>query len=72
MVSVRKSLQGLDSYTAEGGGGFGGLLPLLDTLVQHGATEDVITGLKDNLKYLKQYIKSNYKVRDLSAYSLEV
>ena len=43
VASVRKSLQGLDSYAAEGGRGFDDLLSLLDTLVQYGANEDVIT-----------------------------
>ena len=52
------------------GGGFDDLLSLLDTLVQYGVTEDVITGLKENLKYLKQYIKRDYKVRDLNAYGV--
>ena len=64
VASVWKSLQGLDSYAAEGGHGFDDLLSLLDTLVQYGANEDVITELKDNFKYLKQYIKSDYKVKE--------
>ena len=58
VASVRKSLQGLDSYAAEGGRGFDDLLLLLDILVQCGANEAVITELKDNLRYIKQYIKS--------------
>ena len=45
IASVRKSLQGLDSYAAEGGCGFDDLLLLLDTLVQYGANEDVSTRL---------------------------
>ena len=64
MASVRKSLQGLDSYAAEGGRGFDDLLSILETLVQYGANETVIAELKDNLKYLKQYIKSDYKVKE--------
>ena len=36
---------------------------LLDTLVKYGSNEDVITELKDNINYLKQYIKSDYKVK---------
>ena len=63
VASVRKSLQGLDSYATEGGRGFDDLLLLLDTLVKYGANEVVITELKDNFKYLKQYIKSDYKVK---------
>ena len=64
VASVRKSLQGLDGYAAEGGRGFDDLLSILDTLVQYGANETVIAELKDNLKYLKQYIKSDYKVKE--------
>ena len=63
-ASVRKSLQGLDSYAAEGGRGFDDLLSILGTLVQYGANESVIVELKDKLKYLKQYIKSDYKVKE--------
>ena len=64
VASVRKSLQGLDSYAAEGGRGFDDLLALLDTLVQYGANEAAITELKENLRHLKQYIKSDYKVKE--------
>ena len=64
VASVQKSLQGLDSYAAEGGRGFDDLLLLLDTLVQYGANEAVITELKDNLRYIKQYIKSDCKVKE--------
>ena len=64
VASVRKSLQGLDSYAAEGGRGFDDLLSILDTLVQYGANEAVIVELKDNLKCLEQYIKSDYKVKE--------
>ena len=64
MASVRKSLQGLDSSAAEGGHGFDDPLLLPDTLVQYGANEAAITELKDNLRHLKQYIKSDYKVKE--------
>ena len=63
VASVRKSLQGLDSYAAEGGRGFDDLVSLLFTLVQYGANETVVTKLKENLRYLKQHIKSDYKVK---------
>jgi len=62
VASVRKSLQGLDSYAAEGGRGFDDLLSLLDTLIQYGANEAAITELKENVRHLKQYIKSDYKI----------
>ncbi|CAB4040733.1 Hypothetical predicted protein, partial [Paramuricea clavata] len=62
VASVRKSLQGLDSYAAEGGRGFDDLTSLLDTLMQYGANDPEIHKLKDSLKHLKQYIKSDYKI----------
>ena len=49
---------------AEGGRGFDDLLLLLDMLVKYGAIESVIAELKDDLRYLKQYTKSDYKVND--------
>ena len=64
MASVRKSLQGLDSYAAEGGRGFDDLLSLLDKVMQCGANEAAITELKENVRHLKQYIKSDYKVKE--------
>ena len=64
VASVRKSLQGLDSYAAEGGRGFDDLLSLLDKVMQCGANEAAITELKKNVRHLKQYIKSDYKVKE--------
>ncbi|CAB4034797.1 Hypothetical predicted protein, partial [Paramuricea clavata] len=65
VASVRKSLQGLDSYAAEGGRGFDDLISLLDTLMQYGANDPEIHKLKESLKHLIQYIKSDYKSLDL-------
>lgn len=62
IASVRKSLQGLDSYAAEGGRGFDDLISLLDTLVPYGANDAEIRKLKDSFRHLKQYIKSDFKV----------
>ena len=62
VASVRKNLQGLDSYAAEGGRGFDDFVSLLDMLMQYGSSNNEIYNLKDNLKHLKQYLKSNYKV----------
>ena len=64
MACARNSLQGLDSYAAEGGRGFDDLLSILETLGKYGANEAVIAELKDNFRYLKQYIKSDYKVNE--------
>ena len=63
MASVRKTLQGPDSHAAEGGLGFDDLLSLLDTLVKYRANEAVIAELKDNFRYLKQYIRSKVITR---------
>ena len=52
VASVRKSLQGLDSYAAEGGRGFDDLLSLVDTMVKYEANEAVIAELKDNFRYI--------------------
>ena len=68
VASVRKSLQGLDSCAAEGGREFYDLSSLLDTLVKYGAREAAIAELKENFRYLKQYIKSDYKVNDYRLY----
>ena len=64
VASVRKNLQGLDNYAAEGACGFNDLLSLLDTLLKYGANEAVIAELKNKFRYLKQYIKRDYKVND--------
>ncbi|KAK3716900.1 hypothetical protein QZH41_017016, partial [Actinostola sp. cb2023] len=61
VASVRKSLQGLDNYAAEGGRGFDDLISILDTLLQYGAGDAMIRHLKDQLRQLKQYIKGDYK-----------
>ena len=64
-----KEFTGARQLRGRGGGGggergFDDLLSILDTLVQYGANETVIAELKDNLKYLKQYMKSDYKVKE--------
>ena len=61
-ASVRKSLQGLDNYVAEGGRVFDDLISLMDTLLKYGALESTAHGIKEQLKLLKQYLKGDYKV----------
>lgn len=61
-ASVRKSLQGLDNYVAEGGRAFDNLISLMDTLMKYGAPESTVHGIKEKLKLLKQYLKGDYKV----------
>ena len=61
-ASVRKSLQGLDNYVAEGGRAFDDLISLMDTLLKYGAPKSTVQGIKEKLKLLKQYLKGDYKV----------
>ncbi|KAK3745253.1 hypothetical protein QZH41_010887, partial [Actinostola sp. cb2023] len=65
VASVRKSLQGLDNYAAEGGRGFDDLISILDTLLQYGAGDAMTRHLKDQLRQLKQYIKGDYKAYNI-------
>lgn len=61
-ASVRKSLQGLDNFAADGGKAFDDLLSLLETLSPLGCSEDSISYLKEALKAGKLYLKGDYKV----------
>ncbi|KAK2549175.1 hypothetical protein P5673_030393 [Acropora cervicornis] len=58
VTSVRKSLFGLYSNAAEEGLGFDDLLSLFDALAQYVANE------AEDLRCLKQYTKSDYKVKE--------
>lgn len=62
VASVRKSLQGLDNYAAEGGRAFDDLSRLMDTLLNYGASESAVRDIKEQLKRIKQYLKGDYKV----------
>jgi hypothetical protein len=62
IASVRKSLQGLDNYAAEGGRAFDDLVALMDTLSTYGASESTVREVKEQLKQLKHYLKGDYKV----------
>ena len=61
-ASVRKSLQGLDNYVAEGGRAFDSLISLW-TLMKYGAPESTVHEIKEKLKLLKQYLKGDCKVK---------
>ena len=70
VVSVRKSLVGLDSYAAEGGRGFDDLVSLLEILMQYCSNDNEMYKLKDNLKHRKQYIKRAWReIMDMIKYS---
>ena len=61
-ASVRKCMQGLDNYLAEGTKGFDDLRAIVDKLSQTGMTNEKATQLKESLTEAKQYIKGDYKV----------
>lgn len=62
-ASVRKSLQGLDYFAAEGGRAFDDLTEILDTTLANGASSVAVTRLQELLKAAKLYLKGDYKVR---------
>ena len=63
VASIRKCLQGLDYYVAEGGKAFDDLQTVVDLLVAVLAVPFAVAeSLKESLKEGKQYIKSDFKV----------
>ena len=62
-ATVRKSLQGLDYFAAEGGKAFDDLSGIVDKLAIHGADINWVSYCKIALRSGKSYIKSYFKVR---------
>ena len=62
-ASVRKSLQGLDNFSAQGSQAFGDLAKLTDNLVDCGRPPEWARDVKQHLRSSKQYLKGDYKVR---------
>ena len=60
--SVRKSLQGLDNFSAQGSEAFDHLEKLVDKLVECGKTQQWAREIKQQLRLSKQYLKGDYKV----------
>ena len=60
--SVRKSLQGLDNFSASGVEAFDALEKLVDKLVDCGKTQQWAREIKQQLRLSKQYLKGDYKV----------
>ena len=60
--SVRKSLQGLDNFSASGVEAFDVLEKLLDKLIDCGKTQQWAREIKQQLRLSKQYLKGDYKV----------
>lgn len=61
-ASVRKSLQGIDNFAADGGRAFDDLLDLLETISSLGCDEGKVAKLREALKAGKLYLKGDYKV----------
>ena len=64
-ASVRKSLQGLDNFAAEGGQAFEDLSALLERMLSFGANEREVSKLRETLKAGKLYLKGDFKVSAL-------
>lgn len=64
-ASSRKSLQGLDYFSTDGSNAFDELIKLLDKLVDNGLDQLVAQDAQTKLKLGRNYIKSDFKVRDL-------
>ena len=63
LASIRKCLQGLDYYVAEGGKAFDDLETVVDRLLAVSAVSVAeAESLKKSLKDGKQYVKSEFKV----------
>ena len=62
-ASVRKSLQGLDNFSAQGSQAFDDLATLTDNLVDCGKPPERARDVKQHLRSSKQYLKGDYKVR---------
>ena len=62
-ASVRKSLQGLDNFSAQGCQAFDDLAILTDNLVDCGKPPEWARDVKQHLRSSKQYLKGDYKVR---------
>ena len=58
---VRKSLQGLDYFAAEGARAFDDLSLVLEQAVEVGASKERVQGLQEALKVGKLYLKGDFK-----------
>lgn len=61
-ASVRKSLQGLDYFAAEGARAFDDLSTVLKEALEKGTSKERVKGLQEALKAGKLYLKSDFKV----------
>ena len=61
-ASLRKSLQGLDYFAAEGARAFNDLSAVLEQALENGARKERVQGLQEALKAGKLYLKGDFKV----------
>ena len=61
-ASIRRCMQGLDNYLADGARSFDELIDVVDKLSEVGLDGNTAVCLKDALKDGKQYLKGDYKV----------
>ena len=61
-ASLRKPLQGLDYFAAEGARAFDDLSLVLEQAVEIGASKERVQGLQEALKAGKLYLKGYFKV----------
>ena len=61
-ASLRKCMQGLNNYLAEGTRAFDDLRVIVDKLSQAGLTNEKLAQLQESLTEAKQYLKGDYKV----------
>lgn len=67
-ASTRKSLQGLDYFSASGAEAFDDLQKVVDRLVDEcGKSLSWAKDVSEKLKYAKRYLKGDYKVRSINA-----
>ena len=62
-ASVRKSLQGLDYFAADGAQAFDTLISVVRQLSEFGADSNWEATTIDSLKTAKMYLKGDYKVK---------
>ena len=60
-ASMQKSLQGLDSLTAEGAEAFDSMMAVIDSLVEKGADDQWGKNAKKELRDAKRYLKADFK-----------
>ena len=61
-ASVRRCMQGLDNYLADGAKAFADLISVVDKLSEIGLEGNIAARLKESLKDGKQYLKGDFKV----------